>query len=95
MIFSELYGSYYNVVAKILKAALDHPVTEEEMRGVVRAYAFSESVLAIVPALREERWQLLDERGKTPLEHMPEMPLTLLQKRWLQAIRLDQKAARG
>ena len=89
MIFSELYGSYYNVVAKILKAALDHPVTEEEMRGVVRAYAFSESVLAIVPALREERWQLLDERGKTPLEHMPEMPLTLLQKRWLQAIRLD------
>ena len=63
MIFSELYGSYYNVVAKILKAALDHPVTEEEMRGVVRAYAFSESVLAIVPALREERWQLLDERG--------------------------------
>lgn len=89
MIFSELYGSYYNVVAKILKAAIDHPVTEEEMRGIVREYAFSESVLAIVPALREERWPLLDERGKTPIEHIPEMPLTLLQKRWLQAIRLD------
>ena len=26
MIFSELYGAYYNAMAKIIEAAIDHPI---------------------------------------------------------------------
>ena len=31
MIFSELYGAYYNAVAKILRTAVDHPLTNTEL----------------------------------------------------------------
>ncbi len=89
MIFSELYSSYYNAVAAILKAACDHPLQKDELRALIREHAFGESLLSIEPPLTEERWQLLKKDGTTPIRHAPSMPLTLLQKRWLKAISLD------
>ncbi len=89
MIFSELYGAYYNTVASILKAAVRAPVTAEELRQIVAENAFGESLLSVEPALSQGRWQLLLPNGSTPLEHTPTMPLTLLQRRWLKAISLD------
>ena len=90
MIFSELYSVYYHTVARILQAAVQHPpVTAKEISQLVEKYAFSESMLEIPAALKEERWPLLHRDGTTPLGHVPEMPLTLLQKRWLKAISLD------
>ena len=89
MIFSELYSAYYNTVAAVLKAACDHPLHKQELRGIVEAHAFGESILSIEPALMEERWQLLRLDGSSPIRHEPTMPLTTLQKRWLKAIALD------
>ncbi|MBQ8995328.1 MAG: WYL domain-containing protein [Oscillospiraceae bacterium] len=89
MIFSELYSAYYNAVAWILKAAIDHPLSRGELREMVAKHAFGESVLNIEPALTEERWQLIRSDGTTPIQHPPTMPLTTLQKRWLKAIYLD------
>ena len=89
MIFSELYSAYYNTVAKILKAAVDHPLGKNELREIVGETAFGESILNIEPALSEERWQLLCRDGTTPISNVPSMPLTLLQKRWLKAILQD------
>lgn len=89
MMFSELYSAYYNAVAAILRQAVRHPVTKEELRTIIDAQAFSESVLSIEPALAGEKWQLLKQDGTTPLHYAPTMPLTLLQKRWLKAISLD------
>lgn len=89
MIFSELYGAYYNAVAQILQSPLAHPISKEEMRNIIENAAFSESILSIEPALVNESWQLLRSNGKTVLEHNPSMPLTVLQKRWLKAISLD------
>lgn len=89
MIFSELYSAYYRAVAAILKAACAHPVRREELRWIIGQNAFGESVLNIEPALLEERWQLLRPDGTTPVRHVPSMPLTTLQKRWLKAISLD------
>ena len=89
MIFSELYSAYYNAVARILKAACDHPLSRAEMRKIVSAEAFGESLLNIEPALQEERWQLLFPNGSTPIQYAPSMPMTLLQRRWLKAIYLD------
>ena len=89
MIFSELYGAYYNAVARILKEACSHPLSKAEMRKIVRQEAFGESLLTIEPAILEERWQFLKADGTSPIRHAPSMPLTLLQKRWLKAIALD------
>ena len=89
MIFSELYSAYYQTVAVILRQACTHPISRSDLRKTVEQYAFGESVLNIEPALLEERWQLLRPDGTTPVQHVPTMPLTLLQKRWLNAIALD------
>lgn len=89
MIFSELYSTYYNTVAHILKAAVDHPLQKDELRSIIAQNAFGESVLNIEPAITEERWQLLNPDGSTAIKHAPTLPLTLLEKRWLKAIFQD------
>lgn len=91
MIFSELYSVYYNTVAEILKAAIDHPLGKNELRRIVEERAFGESILNIEPSLTEGRWQLLKRDGTTPVQSVPSMPLTMIQKRWLKAISLDSR----
>ena len=89
MIFSELYGAYYNTLARILALAVRQPLEKDTLREIIRQQAFGESVMNIEPALEEERWQLLRSDGSTPLRHTPTIPLTLLEKRWLKAIAAD------
>ena len=91
MIFREWYGAYYSTVAALLRTAVDHPVTDREMRDIIAANAFAESGPAIESALREERWPLLRADGTTPLRYAPDMPMTTLEKRWLKAISLDSR----
>lgn len=87
--FSELYGAYYNVMASILTEAADHPLQQGELFSIINKYAFAESILNIEPKIREEKWQIIKLDGTTPIVNEPQMPLTLLQKRWLKAISLD------
>ena len=89
MIFREIYGVYYQAVAAVLAEAVCRPVGEAELWRIVEAHAFGESAAVIVPALLEERWPLLRKDGTTPIKRKPDMPLTLIQKRWLKAISLD------
>ncbi|MBQ8836181.1 MAG: WYL domain-containing protein [Clostridia bacterium] len=91
MLFSELYSAYYNAVAKILACAVRGDLNESEMQKIVSENAFSESVLTVIPALKNGEWQLVTGDLRTPIEHMPTMPLTLLQKRWLKAVSLDKR----
>lgn len=51
--------------------------------------AFEESTLNIPESLGMAHWQLLKENGTTILRKKPTMPLTILQKRWINAIALD------
>ncbi len=89
MIFSELYSAYYNAVAAVLKEAVGKKLNRNEIRAIIEKHAFGESVLNIEPALAEERWQLIRKDGTTPLKHVPTMPLTALEKRWIRAIWMD------
>lgn len=89
MIFSELYSAYYNTVAAIISCILDGERSEKELQKLVAYHAFGESVLTILPSLKNEKWQLVHPDMTTPLEHKPTMPLTALQKQWLKAISLD------
>ncbi len=89
MIFSELYSAYYRAVAAVLTEAIRHPLEKNELREIIGRHAFGESILNIEPAIAEERWQVLRSDGTTPVKHVPTMPLTTLEKRWLKAIAMD------
>ena len=89
MIFSELYGAYYNVCAKIIAKAVVSPVTMKEIREIISENAFGESLINIEPALKDERWQVIYKDGSTPIKHIPSMPYTSLERRWLKSISLD------
>ncbi len=89
MLFHEIYGTYFQTVAKILTEAVDHPLSSGEINTIIQNYAFEESTLNIPDALGAEHWQLLKGDGTTILKNKPTMPLTTLQKRWINAIAQD------
>ena len=93
MIFSEVYSAYFGAVAAILREAIQGDVSEKRMREIVNEKAFAESSIAIIPALKNEEWLLLNHSGQTPLHKLPHMPLTTLQKRWLKALLDDPRIA--
>ena len=90
-IFSEVYGTYYNILAKVLDQATSGVLTLEHLKRIVYKEGYEESALELLPPLTDESWMLLTKELKTPLKHRPTMPLTLLQKRWLKAMLLDER----
>lgn len=93
MLFSEIYGSYFHVVAAVLAEAAGGDLTERRMTELVREKAFAESALTIPSALKSGAWPLLDGECRSVLHHKPAMPLTVLQKRWLKALLSDPRIA--
>lgn len=93
MLFHEIYGSYFQVVAAVLTEAAEGPLTGQRLTELVREKAFAESALVIPRALRTGAWPLLDGDGRTVLRHRPSMPLTALQKRWMKALLADPRIA--
>lgn len=89
MLFSEIYGTYYNVLARVLKLAVSEELTKEELCRIVREHGFAESILTIPEMLEEQTWPLIDEDMTTPLLDIPTMPLTMLQKRWMKQLLSD------
>lgn len=93
MLFSEIYGSYFNVVAAVLTEATQSHLTDKRMTELVSEKAFAESSLSIPTALKQGTWPLLDSDLTTVIQNPPTMPLTLLQKRWLKALLQDPRIA--
>lgn len=89
MLFSEIYGSYYNAVASILAEAVRGDLKKQDMYDIINRRAFAESMLSIPQALESGEWPLVTPDMKTPLQAEPKMPLTTLQKRWLKALLSD------
>ena len=89
MLFSEVYGTYYNVIAELLDKAVDGELTQQTMLDIVREKGFEESILTIPDAMESGVWPLITDDYRTPLAHKPTMPLTTLQKRWLKALLSD------
>ena len=89
MLFSEVYGSYYNVVAGILAEAVRGELTTQRIQEIVREKAYLESGLSIPTALKRKDWPLLKDDLTTPVRHAPTMPLTTLEKQWMKAVLKD------
>lgn len=89
MLFNEIYSSYYNAVAEILGRAVSKNLTDKALYEIVREKAFAESVMVIPDSLKSEAWPLLLKDNTTPIENIPTMPLTNLQRRWLKTLLSD------
>ena len=93
MLFHEVHGAYFAAVGAILDSARNEGPTDAQMTAIIRAHAFSESALTILPALTKGEWPLLDARRLSILKHSVQWPVSLLQKRWLKALLLDPRIA--
>ena len=89
MLFHEVYGSYFNVIAAVLSEATSFQLTEQRLTQIVQEKAFAESTLSIPAAIKNEEWPLVNKNLRTPIKAVPTMPLTTLQKRWLKALLQD------
>lgn len=89
MIFSEVYGNYFNAVAAILEKAVNGDLTGKGLSSAVMENAFGESLMTIPAKLTDGSWPLLEKDGSTTIDFAPSMPLTDLQRQWLKALLLD------
>ena len=89
MIFSEIYGTYYHVLSKILAKAVEGTLTQPMMYELIEKYGFGETSITIPQNLDDQTWPLLLSDLTTPLHHSPTQPLTHLQKRWLKTLMAD------
>lgn len=89
-IFHEMYGAYFRIAAKVLGQP---EISEQALRQIVQREGFRDSVLFVpqklIPQQDGSDWGLLRRTDSGRLrritKHAPQMPLTLLQKRWLKA----------
>lgn len=96
MIFSEIYGTYYNTIAKILQKAIDGNFTADNLYSCIIENAYSESVIPITDSINKEKWQLLKYNSEkniysSIIKSKPQMPLTKLQLQYLKAILNDKR----
>ncbi len=89
MLFHEIYGSYYQAAAAIIKEAVKGTLTDRKMYELVSEHAFGESLLAIPDGMKGEKWQLIRSDMTTPILEEPDLPLTTLEKRWMKSLLLD------
>lgn len=89
MMFHEIYSSYYHAVAAILKEAVHGKLTDKQLQALVQEHAFGESLLTIPDGMKGGKWRLLHKNFTTPLQEEPDMPLTMLEKRWMKTLLLD------
>ena len=47
MLFHEIYGSYYNVIAAVLAEAVNGKLNERKLQDIIYEKAFDESILNI------------------------------------------------
>lgn len=91
MLFSEIYGTYFNIVARIIEKAIHGELDETQIYRVVKERGFDESVMNIPQSLLSQEWTLIKDDYSTPIKNSSTMPLTNVQKRWLKSILNDPK----
>jgi len=92
-LFSEIYGSYYIVLSRILEAATNG-VTRQQMEEVIRSHGFQDSTYHLLPNLLSGEWNLLEQREKTFFSRMNapvKRPWSTLERSWIKALLLDER----
>ena len=89
MLFNEVYGSYYNVIAGILSEAVRGELSKERIRKIIEEKGYLESGISVPKALEKGKWPLIRKDYTTPVRHIPTLPLTTMQKQWMKAVCQD------
>ena len=89
MLFSEIYGAYFDAVGAILAEAADGTLTKKRISEIVRERCFAESGMVIPKNLTDGTWPLLTKELTTPIRREIARPMTLNEKRWLKALLAD------
>ena len=55
MIFNEIYGTYYNTMAQIIRKALTGKLTQDGLYSCIMENAYSESVVPITDSIDKEK----------------------------------------
>ena len=84
MLFCEVYGCYYQVIAAILAACQKQALSGQEIEAIIRQEGFGESVMSIMPKLLNGQWDLLTaQNGQYQAKvTVTARPLTTLEKRF-------------
>ena len=93
MMFSELYGAYYETVRELITTAQKRNITADDIRLAVENHAFAESCSEIESAILDGRWALFYNNGATNIKNPPIRVITELEKRWLKTVSLDERIA--
>lgn len=89
MLFSEVYGSYYDAVSDIINTALAGTLTRKKISEIVKEKCFGESNIPIPASLKDQRWPFIDANHHTTLRHSVQLPLTEIEKQWMKALLQD------
>lgn len=94
-LFSEVYGCYFTVIARILEKA-KAGMTKAEIEDYVRENAFYDSAFHLLPKLFSNEWNLLEQNSdgryySKLLSESTERPLTNLEKSWIKALLNDKR----
>ena len=94
-LFSEIYGCYYKIVAEILKRAGKDSISKQKILDITEQFGFAESVLTVPDKIFSSQWNLLTKTETNTfvsrLKHDPQIPLTMLQKRWIKSLLSDRR----
>lgn len=83
-IFTEIYGCYYNIIYRLLSDY--EKVTDKEMADIIREKGYGESMLFLLPKLKEDVWELFGEARPDPV-----IPMSRYQKSWLKQVLMDKR----
>ncbi len=94
LLFSEVYGCYYTVVARILNMS-KAGMHRADIEKLVCTDGFYDSAFHMLPKLFSDEWHLLDKKedGKfySKLNSETERPMTLLEKSWIKSLLTDKR----
>ncbi len=89
-LFSEIYSCYYQVLRHLLTGK--NSLTLQEIRNQIHKEGFEESLLAIIPKLENNTWNLFERQEQKYLSKLTSSfvtPLSLLEKSYLKALLAD------
>lgn len=90
-LFSEIYGCYFTVVARILEQA-QNGLSKIEIEKLVTDHGFYDTAFHLLPSLFSGEWSLLTERDNkfySKFTGETKRPLTNLEKSWLKTLLND------
>lgn len=91
-LFSEIYGCYYSIIARILTDAAGG-IPLKNINDIVDSHGFAETAFHLLPSLIGSEWNFLEKRGDLYYSKLsaapPVRPLTALELSWLSALLTD------